>query len=79
MARFTIVSRIRSTKSEEPTERISSYAIGARARYGLCKIIVRDPIALLLGEGRFPAIDCEDEASGANTLATSYKRKLSRR
>lgn len=33
------------------------------ARYGLVKVVVRDSIALLFGEGRFPAIDCEDKAT----------------
>jgi hypothetical protein len=33
------------------------------ARDGLCKIVVRDCIALLFGEGRFPSVDCEDQAT----------------
>ena len=29
-------------------------------RYGLCRMVVEDSIALLFGEGRFPTLDCED-------------------
>src|SRR5690349_16722546 len=28
-------------------------------RTGLCRVVVENSIALLFGEGRFPAIDCE--------------------
>ena len=30
-------------------------------RYALCRLVVEDSVALLFGEGRFPAIECEDE------------------
>ena len=32
-------------------------------RYGLCGIVVEDSIALLFSEGRFPQVECEDEAT----------------
>ena len=32
-------------------------------RYALCRTVVEDSVSLLFGEGRFPAIDCADEAT----------------
>ena len=32
-------------------------------RYALCRTVVEDSVSLLFGEGRFPAIDCPDEAT----------------
>ncbi len=29
-------------------------------RYGLCRLVVEDSVAFLFGEGRFPAVECED-------------------
>jgi hypothetical protein len=34
-------------------------------RYGLCRMVVEDSIALLFGEGRFPTIDANDIATNA--------------
>jgi hypothetical protein len=32
-------------------------------RYALCRTVVEDSVSLLFGEGRFPTIDCADEAT----------------
>ena len=31
-------------------------------RYGLCRVVVEDSVALLFSEGHFPAVDCPDRA-----------------
>jgi hypothetical protein len=41
-------------------------------RTGLCRVVVEDSVALTFGEGRFPAIDCEDKPTRA-TLAALIK------
>ena len=42
------------------------------ARYNLCRLVVEDSVGLLFGEGRFPALQSEDEATRA-ALATLMK------
>lgn len=42
-------------------------------RYGLCRIVVEDSVALLFSAGHFPAIDCED--AGTATLLGDILRE----
>src|SRR6195952_2968903 len=34
-------------------------------RYGLCRVVVEDSVALLFSEGHFPAVDCDDPSLAA--------------
>jgi hypothetical protein len=45
-------------------------------RYGLCKIIARDSIALLFGEGRFPALDTTDAGAAGDGPEPAKQREL---
>lgn len=42
-------------------------------RYGLCKLVVDDSVALLFSEGHFPEIDCGTDAKARETLQQLVK------
>ena len=46
-------------------------------RYNLCRMVVQDSIALLFGEGRFPAVDSKDDATKAVLAEIADESKLS--
>ena len=39
-------------------------------RYGLCRLVVEDSVSFLFGEGRFPAVECADNALQAHLQTT---------
>lgn len=45
-------------------------------RYGLCRIVVEDSVALLFSEGHFPAIDCDDRALAAVLADLAVETRL---
>lgn len=62
----TIYDVLRHEFHEERTDGGEYIQVAQRrpsVRYNLCRLVVADSLALLFGEGRFPAIGCKDEAA----------------
>lgn len=65
-------------KNEGSGEYIPLRRRAPSVRYGLCRVVVEDSIALLFGEGRFPALYVEDEATREGLLEIVRSTKLNR-
>jgi hypothetical protein len=67
----TIYDRLNWNFAQEYNEGqyISVFERRPSVRYNLCRRVVKDSIALLFGEGRFPALHCDDEEARLSLAA----------